>query len=213
MQLSVAYLDTVNSKTSMDDISSVLDKAERHAIQQIPWPEFSYKPEASFSIAHTGDCILLKYFIQEKTIRAVHYSDNSPVHEDSCVEFFVTFDNNEKYYNVEFNCIGACLFGFGKNRLQRELLDDDILRRIRRQVGIKVNQENNNLVNWELVAMIPVDVFAYHKILSLQKMQCRGNFYKCGDKLPEPHFLSWQDMKAIEPAFHLSEFFGNIYFK
>jgi cellulose/xylan binding protein with CBM9 domain len=187
---------------------------EHHVIQQLPWPEFSYKPQVSFSIAHTGNCILLKYFVKEKTIRIVHYADNSPVHEDSCVEFFIAFDKGEEYYNLEFNCEGTCLFGFGINTLQRKLVDADVIRTIRRQSAIKSNMSGEeHSISWELALIIPVEVFVYHKISSLKNMHCKVNFYKCGDKLPEPHFLSWQDLKASAPDFHLPEFFGDAFFE
>src|SRR5256885_2355399 len=120
--LNVPYLNHIDRNASMEDISAALDKAERHDIQQMPWPEFSYKPYVLFSIAHAGNCILLKYFVREKTIRAAHHTDNEPVYEDSCVEFFISLGRDDAYYNFEFNCEGVCLFGFGKNRSERKLI-------------------------------------------------------------------------------------------
>jgi hypothetical protein len=213
MQLIVPYLNNISGKSRMEDISIALDEPERHIMQKLPWPGFSYKPHVSFSIAHTGDCILLKYFVEEKTIRIVHHEDNSPVHEDSCVEFFIAFDKGEEYYNLEFNCEGTCLFGFGKNISQRKLMGGDIIRRIRRLATIKSMADKNNLISWHLVLVIPADVFAYHEITLLKGRHCKVNFYKCGDKLPEPHFLSWRNLEASAPDFHLPEFFGDAYFK
>ena len=198
----------------MEEISVALDQLEHHSIQKLPWPEFIYKPDVSFSIAHTDDSILLKYFVIEKTIRAVHHQDNSPVHEDSCVEFFIAIDDGEEYYNLEFNCAGTCLFGFGKNASQRKLIDGDNIRKIRRLATIKSNLNGkSSSICWELAAIIPVEALIYHKLTSLKNMNCRVNFYKCGDKLPEPHFLSWQDMRTSTPDFHLTKFFGDAYFE
>jgi hypothetical protein len=214
MQLHVPYLNSVNRTNRMEEMSIALDKLEHYSINQLPWPEFSYRPLVSFSIAHTEDCILLKYFVQEKTIRVVHHTDNSPVHEDSCVEFFIAFDPDEKYYNLEFNCEGTCLFGFGKKDSHRKLLEADIIQKIKRLATIKTDIDGkNDSINWELTLMIPVEVFIYNKINSLKERRCKVNFYKCGDKLPEPHFLSWEDLKASSPDFHLPEFFGDAYFE
>jgi hypothetical protein len=42
--------------------------------------------------------------------------------------------------------------------------------------------------------------------------KCRANFYKCGDDLPEPHFLAWNMINTEEPDFHRPEFFGTLEF-
>src|SRR5215470_18595945 len=81
----------------LEEISVALDKIERHTVERIPWPEFSYKPQVSFSMAYEQNFILLKYFVQENFIRIQCHSDNGPVYQDSCVEFFIAFDNEEEY--------------------------------------------------------------------------------------------------------------------
>ena len=214
MQLAIPYLREANAQSRMEEISGVLDKLQHNHIQKLPWPEFVYKPDVTFTIAHTGDSILLKYFVSEKSIRAVHYQDNSPVYEDSCVEFFFAFDGNDEYYNLEFNCAGTCLFGFGKNASDRRLIDGDDIRKIRRLATIKSNLNGkSSAISWQLATVIPVEALIYNKMKSLKNMNCRVNFYKCGDKLPEPHFLSWQDMKTSTPDFHLTRFFGDACFE
>ena len=40
-----------------------------------------------------------------------------------------------------------------------------------------------------------------------------ANFYKCGDKLQTPHFLSWNPIDLEKPNFHCPEFFGMLRFK
>ena len=213
MELSVPYLNSIKT-TGMYCISTVLDKLDRHTIQKLPWPEFSYRPDVSFAIAHTDNGILLKYFVKEKAIRVMYHEDNSPVHEDSCVEFFIAFDDDEEYYNLEFNCAGTCLLGFGKSATQRSLIGVDVIQKIKRFSAIKNDLNgSSDAFSWELAVMIPAEVFVYHQIASLKGKRYRVNFYKCGDKLPEPHFLSWQDMKTAAPDFHMTEFFGEAYFR
>jgi hypothetical protein len=51
-----------------------------------------------------------------------------------------------------------------------------------------------------------------HNITSLSDKKYRGNFYKCGDNLPRPHFLAWNNIQSEEPNFHLSAFFGDLLF-
>lgn len=209
--LTVPLIPCVASDTAMQVISSELDKTERHAIRHTPWQRFSYKPDVSFSIAYSPDALLVKYYVLENFIRIVHYADNSPVHEDSCVEFFISFDD-EAYYNFEFNSIGTCLAGYGKGRNGRQLFGDELTRKIRRAAMIKSVTEQSNTVCWELTLVLPLEVFVHHPVSSLRDRQCRVNFYKCGDKLPQPHFLAWKDIRAAAPDFHLPQFFGALQF-
>lgn len=44
----------------------------------------------------------IKYLEEENAIRAVNNGYNSPVYEDSCLAFFISFDDSG-YYNFEFN--------------------------------------------------------------------------------------------------------------
>ena len=65
---------------------------------------------------------------------------------------------------------------------------------------------------WNLALIIPVEAFFHHAIISLEGMPMRANFYKCGDKLTKPHFLSWQKITVDHPDFHRPEFFGSLLF-
>ncbi|WP_399538678.1 carbohydrate-binding family 9-like protein [uncultured Paenibacillus sp.] len=38
----------------------------------------------------------------------------------------------------------------------------------------------------------------------------RGNFYKSGDRTPEPHYVSWNFVTADKPDFHRSIDFGEL---
>ncbi|WP_350005689.1 carbohydrate-binding family 9-like protein, partial [Phocaeicola dorei] len=47
----------------------------------------------------------------------------------------------------------------------------------------------------------------------LDGMVVRANFYKCGDELQKPHFLSWSPIKIEKPDFHRPDFFGLLEFE
>jgi hypothetical protein len=211
-RLVVPYV-AADQNTAIEDISYMLDAMERHPIQAVPWPTFAYKPDATFAIAHHNDCIFLKYFIKEKSIRALHRKTNDPVFQDSCVEFFISFDNDQEYYNLEFNCIGTCLLGFGRGKTARALVGEEQIQKIRRHALIKSwNEDGSTLNSWELTMTIPLEVFAFHSIASLTGRSCKVNFFKCGDELPEPHFLAWKNIESSSPNFHLPEYFGTMMF-
>src|SRR5690606_972047 len=125
---------------------------------------------------------------------------------DSCVEFFIAFDDDSSYYNLEFNCTGTCLAGYGTGRGEkRKLLPASVIRNIRQQSLVKTGNPD---ISWELTLLIPLSVFCHHRFVSLKNQDCRVNFYKCGDDLPQPHYLCWSPIQAPAPDFHRPEFFA-----
>jgi hypothetical protein len=209
-QLIVNKLKAAHHNRSLTDISTELDAVERHALNNAPWPSYAYKPKVEFSIAHAADSIYLKYYVNEKSIRAAAGNVNGNVWEDACVEFFISFDASG-YYNLEFNCIGTTLAAFGKDRNNRNLLPAEVINNIRYQSLIR--NEIDNSAHWELTLAIPLQIFVHHSISSLDGIGCKVNFYKCGDKLPEPHFISWSNIQSEHPNFHLPQFFGTLVFE
>ena len=77
---------------------------EWNAIACVNWAEFPYQPEVKFRAAHTGDAILLHYQVTEASVRAVALADDGRVWEDACVEFFLSPEGYDFYYNFECNC-------------------------------------------------------------------------------------------------------------
>ena len=208
--LNVPFLKELSYDRSIRSLSASLDGLNKQSLQFTPWAsEFPYKPDVSFAIAHAGKCIFLKFFVNEKTIRAAAGFINGPVWEDACVEFFISFDQ-ETYYNFEFNCIGTRLAAFGKGKNDRTHLPEDSIRRIKTGVFIDHNKQNG--IDWELTVAIPLDVFTQHQLASLAGQECGANFYKCGDGLPDPHFVSWTNIETATPNFHVPAFFGKLVF-
>jgi len=208
----VSNIDKSLYGISSTGLSSLLDGFDTHKIIYTPWKDFPYRPEVSFAIAHSNDCIFLKYFVSENAIRAVNSQINSAVWEDSCVEFFIHFNDDKGYYNFEFNCIGTQLGGFGKTRSERDLLPKELVGTIQTESFIS-KVKVKEAVYWELSVAIPLNIFIHHQFSTLSGQEGRVNFHKCGDQLPMPHFLAWNNIQSSEPNFHLPEFFGEIYFE
>lgn len=210
--LKVSYVGGIDYD-DIQEISSALDQLERYTIGEFLCLPTVPKPNAQFAIGHGDDCILLKYYVEEHTICITHNTDNSPVHLDSCVEFFISFNEDDSYYNIEFNCIGVCCMEFGKSRSDRLLIPEQKIAKITRKSNINTNVENGRgFIRWELCLKIPTGVFIFHEAISLSEVKCKANFYKCGDHLPTPHFLSWQKIISEKPNFHLPQFFQDIHF-
>lgn len=211
--IEVPFLDLGNEIINPAQISVALDQLPRFSINHKPWDSNFYSPDVYFSIAYTEGNMLIKFYVHENVIRGANYKANSSVHEDSCVEFFIAFEEEAAYYNLEINCIGTCLFGYGPGKHERETINEFIIRKINRHIEIHhTDLEGKCQVSWELTAIIPADVFIFHQLENFTGKKCRVNFFKCGDKLPEPHFLSWKNIKSPSPNFHLPGFFGSMCF-
>jgi hypothetical protein len=168
----------------------------------------------AFSIGYTENEILLKYYITEECFKAEKTETNQAVYEDSCVEFFVSPGNEGIYYNLEFNGIGTCLMGAGTDRKNRIRLEPDLIAKIRRitSVGKEPVAEKPGKFSWTITIAIPFEVFLYHEIKNLRRKTFRVNFYKCGDKLKIPHYITWNPVETEKPDFHQPSFFGQLVF-
>lgn len=207
--LTIPYLCSGDNLSSNDQLFALVQSWPMQKVAEQPWPAFPYKPDVEFFIAHTGEHIVLTFNVEEKEVRHENTVINSSVWEDSCVEFFVSFDERG-YYNFEFNCIGTALVGFGKDRTDRKLLPVTLVQRIR--CFTKMEKKPSGYA-WQIQAVIPLSVFMYHAVFNLEGKKCKANFYKCGDKLMQPHFLVWNNIETAEPDFHQPAFFGDLEFE
>lgn len=167
-----------------------------------------------FDMHHRGTSILFKFRVREPQIRAVHTGYNAPVWKDSCVEFFFSPGDDPNYYNFEFNAIGALLGAYGPDRQHREPIPEEILELIQTTPSLGGDPIENltGRLSWELDIVLPVKVFHHHRITDIADTRGRGNLYKCGDDLDQPHYLSWMPVQTDDPDFHRPEFFGELEF-
>ncbi len=172
----------------------------------VPWENYPYKPDVEFRIAYLYNKILLKFYVKEKEIISNHKNDNEMVCEDSCVEFFVKPGNSDGYYNFEFNSIGTVLVQYGSDRNNRKYLDKTLLKNIKRFALVES-------LYWELFVIIPSELFCKHNITNFSSSKFTANFYKCGDKLSDPHYITWNNIKTESPDYHRPEFFKPISFE
>jgi hypothetical protein len=214
-QIEVPFCAGLGIRDDLAAISSFLDQEPFHAIDILPWPDFNAPVRARFALAHCGDGLFIKFQVAEKNVRAAYRQSNEPVYRDSCVEFFLAPGDPKTYYNLEFNCLGTCLLGYGTSNIpERQYLPATVIDKIRRQALLTAGAPGAaDRITWELTVAIPLDVFCYHELTTLRGLQGGANFYKCGDDLPEPHYLVWYEVRAAAPNFHLPECFGQIMFK
>jgi hypothetical protein len=198
----------------LSELSGLMDNMEKHSIDTINWKDYDYKPEVQFSIAYSDKEIYLKYYVREKYFKAEMTESNQNVYEDSCVEFFFSPENDGIYYNLEINGIGTCLLGSGTGRADTKRADPQIISKIRRlpYPWNKPVAETKGDISWSVTVAIPLEVYFRHQVKDLKGKTARANFYKCGDKLTVPHYVTWNPIGIANPDYHRPEYFGMLKF-
>ena len=148
-------------------------------------------------------------------MRAVAPHDDGNVWEDSCCELFISPADDDTYYNIECNAAGTMLIGFGPKREGRERAPQRVLDTVGRwsSLGREPFDTRNGAVAWQLCLALPLGAFYRHTLGSFAGIRAKANVYKCGDKLPRPHFLSFFPIDVAKPDFHRPDFFGDMVFE
>ncbi|MBL4678320.1 MAG: hypothetical protein JKY70_19275 [Mucilaginibacter sp.] len=209
-ELNIPYLNAASGVQNIDEISALLDIFPVNEVKFAPWHTEGGIPKVNFCISYNNSDIFLKYFVTEAAIKAEYVNFNDPVYEDSCVEFFIAFNGDNNYYNLEFNCMGTGRVQYGSGKYNREFVPANLIKTIKHQTTLKNTSSGD--IYWELTLIIPKAVFMFHPQLSFEKNRAKVNFYKCGDGLPQPHFLCWSNIVNNTPEFHLIDFFKEVTF-
>lgn len=209
--LNVPFVEGLDAMT----MASVADYMELHlkkvGINCVNWEDkYPYHPITVFSMAYSDKFLYVNYFVRCNYLRAVNYKNNSPVAEDSCVEFFLQTPGSEEYWNFEFNCIGAINASHRKDRKHPIRLTDMELATVKRYATCGNNpfQELEGIFNWGLAIAIPFELIGVD--VSKRPIEMKGNLYKCASATSMPHYLSWATIKTDKPDFHRPEYFGKI---
>lgn len=206
----------ISTNAELAVVSNALQDIAPQQINVLNWiDEYPSLPEVSFRIAHNDEAILLQYAVHENELLAAVTEDNGAVWTDSCVEFFVSFDRGEHYYNAEFSCIGKALLGYRKVGERTIHASQQVMQLIERlpSLGTDPIVKTKGDFSWTLTLVIPISAFWKSHLKNLSGVEARGNFYKCGDNLSTPHFVSWSVIDTPKPSFHQPPFFGQIVFE
>lgn len=175
------------------------------SINVINWAEFQHLPDVQILTGHSGKHLWLHFQVKNDYIRAENLSDQEPVWQDACVEFFMMV--NEGYRNFEFNCLGVCLSEIGTDRENRKSIPLGELSGIIRYPEFTPENlpDEGEVSDWSLTVGIPFNLTGMETGCSF-----KGNFYKCGDETKIPHYVSWSPIHTKAPDFHQPDFFGEI---
>ncbi len=201
---------------SLQSLGNLLEvKGKRLYINVLNWEEdFPYCPIAVVDVAHCTQGILLHYVVRGLSIRTLTTEDGNHVNADSCVEFFMQAEEGDAYKNFEFNAAGVCLASHRASITEKVVLSPGEFSSIRRW-GTYLGQQldiPDGIFSWELSVLIPWKTMGYSDGKAPKQM--RANFYKCADKTPHPHYLSWSPIAGEpKPAFHRPKCFGVLIFE
>ena len=182
-------------------------------IATVNWPdEYPCCPDVKFRMAWCPEGLVLHYKVQEQCVRATYGEDDGSVWTDSCVECFIRNTDSDTYYNIECNCVGTLLIGLRGEDVGRSRLPLEMLAEVKRwaSLGREPFGVREEQTAWELALVIPTAVFSKYPIQLEKGGKLRANFYKCGDDLPVPHYVSWNPINVEKPSFHRPECFGEL---
>lgn len=177
------------------------------AIACFPWGG-EYRPRAFARLCRVGaDCLRLRMWCAEPSPRAVNAAPDSPVYQDSCLEFFVRPEQAAMYFNFEMNARGTLLCEIGRPGRRQYFPQAGLARPACRPLGAAELPEPG----WGVELSLPLGLFtAAFGLPSFAGGSLRGNFYKCGDRTAAPHYGCWAPVRAPRPDFHRPEWFGRL---
>ena len=170
------------------------------------WLE-GHTPATTAKLAYIEDFgFILRMTCAEENPKAVYRNYNEPVYTDSCLEFFCDWLGDGRYVNMEMNANGTLLSCIGPDRHARTPVAD--------LSGGEIFPVEGEVCDghWQVTAEIPTALLC--KILGVNTIPFgkgytfRGNFYKCGDETPIPHYGMWNPVGTEKPDFHRPEYFG-----
>lgn len=179
-------------------------------IDTYKWLDGNYEPAAQGQLVLIpGRAFVLRMCCAESSPKVVYHKYNEPVYTDSCLEFFAAWcagAGDDRYMNMEMNAAGTLLSCLGAGRENRMPVKDLTGGTIPAVKGAITPSA------WSVTAVIPVELLAklYHVSPDMfgSGKSFRGNFYKCGDETPIPHYGMWNPVGTEMPDFHRPEYFG-----
>lgn len=181
----------------------------------------SRHPRVHARLMHDNAGIYGFFRVEDRYVRSVVTEYQGPVCTDSCVEFFVQPGGKGPYLNIEMNAGGALLIFHivdstrapnGFKSFAPVPKEDGGRIAIFHSLPPVVDPEIQEPVAWRNAFFVPADLFLkYGGVKAPFAGQVwRGNFYKCGDRTSQPHWLSWAPVDELN--FHLPRCFGRLVF-
>lgn len=160
---------------------------------------------ARAQVCYDSEALRIRMEAEEAHIRAEEEGPLGNPCRDSCLEFFFSpIDGDLRYFNIEFSPTGCMYLGFGGGYGLVRLLPtaaglDPVIHRTEK--------------GWEITYSIPYTFIRqfFPEFTAEPGKNIRANFYKCGDRTVNKHYLAWNPITGSR-GFHRPEFFAPLYF-
>jgi len=191
-------------KRTKNKIDSINDNAWKSAeianINICNWDEYKRNIKTTAKLLYSDLGVHVQMQTDERPLLARFTEQNGPVCKDSCMEFFISPNENDiRYINFEFNPFGTIHYSIIASADEWTYPDK---KKDYFEVQSYVDEEK-----WIIQFFIPFEftdgIFGYHT----KKM--RGNIYKCGADTAKKHYISYYPIYTEEPNFHSPQFFGD----
>jgi len=184
-------------------LSAPYSALEEAHLNEFPWDDNGCRPDTRARMGWNSDGLHVLMYANEPEIRAVETRTGGNVFLDSCMELFLMpKEGSNLYFNCEVSPLPTVHLGIGTGRHGRTVYSE-------LPEGMNVISSEHKggwwAVSYTLPASFLKEVFGA-VLASGQTM--RGNFYKCADRTPTPHygmFKGYFDVPA--PDYHHPERF------
>lgn len=184
----------------------IWSRAETAPVMTANWdiPECKNLPNTVARLLYSDVGLHIKMTSDERPLRATVTAQNGAVCEDSCMEFFISPNKDDKrYINFEINPMGTMYLSLRYDRFNYEYLPQTAS-----DFGIVCQITPTE---WSVAYTVPFsfidEIFGKHS-----DVMC-GNFYKCGEKTEHSHYATYFPVASEKPDFHLPQTFGEFQLK
>lgn len=213
-----AEIDTLRDLSSED----LWTNAQYLAISHFRPESTSHRPATKCVLLYDDERMYGSFVVEDRYVRCVNITNQSPVYDDSCVELFLQPLPDRGYFNFEFNCGGAILSSYITDPAKKDgkvisavpLTENEISEiEIQSSLPGSTNPEITGRITWTLRFSIPLRLFEQYigKLDKEERREWRGNLYKCGNKTSHPHWASWAPLR--DRNYHAPWDFGILRFE
>ena len=192
---------------SVDSLPADWSTIEKAVMDEAPWVK-DYVPVTYAQIVFVkNDGFYIRMTCEEKDPKATYTKWMDPVYNDSCMEFFASFDaSSQQYMNVEVNSLGTALSAYGVKG-KRTTISDILGYPLVVQADVRETE-------WSILIHLTLSeiekVFGVKPDTFVSGYAFRANFYKCGDKTDVVHYNMWNRVDTKKPSYHEPNYFGKL---
>ncbi len=175
------------------------------SISEVAWNKPAEGIEAWAQLCYDSENLYVKLSAKEAHVISNRTEPLDFPNFDSCLEFFLSpVDGDGRYFNFECNPNALIFQGLGHN-VQDLVRFIPLFPNIHPEVA---RTEDGWFVTYAITLAYITEFFPGFRFCSGTVMH--GNFYKCGDDCPVPHYYSWNPMTIETPCFHYPPDFGTL---